>query len=131
MIDTDRLVEEAIGRLNNTDFPEPRIIVTKGAFIVTNYRIDLLSISGGEAKLRVERETSTGSKDSAEHFFKKGADLAKLLNDPVLKPFKITDLGGKGDSVFVEFSEGGRLTPDKSVFFSTEKGQVCSTPFGG
>jgi len=126
-IDKDEFVRQASGRLNNATFPEPHLIITKGDYVITNYRLDLLEIRGMEAKIRIRMDSTSGDRSDEEHFFKEGADLAKLLSSPVFKPFKITAIRGSGETGIVEFSETESLSFDHAVQFSTERGQVCST----
>jgi len=126
-IDKDEFVRQASGRLNNATFPEPHLIITKGDYVITNYRLDLLEIRGMEAKIRIRMDSTSGDRSDEEHFFREGADLAKLLSSPVFKPFKITAIRGSGETGIVEFSETESLSFDHAVQFSTERGQVCST----
>ena len=126
-IDKDEFVRQASGRLNNTIFPEPHLIITKGDYVITNYRLDLLEIQGRVAKIRIRSDSTSGDRSDEEHFFKEGADLAKLLLNPVFKPFKITAIRGNDETGIVEFSETDSLSMDHALQFSTERGQVFST----
>lgn len=126
-VDTDQLAKQCISKLNNEVYPEPHIVVTRGRYVVTNYRIDLIEVKNHEAKIRISKENTDGESESSESFIQKGVDLARAKNDPVLKPFKVVDIQGEGFSGRVQFAEGGELTVDKSIIFSSEQGQSFST----
>jgi len=126
-VDTDDLVKRCISKLNGEIYPEPHIVVTRGRYIVTNYRIDLIEVNGDVAKIRITKESTNGESSSSESFIQAGMDLAKEKNDPVLKPFKVVQIHGEGLAGRIQFSEGGELTIDKSIIFSSEQGQSFST----
>jgi type III restriction enzyme len=126
-VDTEDLVKQCIAKLNNAVYPEPHIVVTRGRYVVTNYQIGLLEVQSGEAKLRIAKDSTDGESESFESFVQAGTDLAKAKNDPVLKPFKIVEISGEGLAGRVVFSEGGELSVDKSIIFSSEQGQSFST----
>lgn len=127
LIETEALVTDTIARLENASYPVPHIVITKGVYVISDWRIDLLEADGIVARIRIQRKSSDGGNAESTHDVKKGSDLAKALKEPVLKPFKVTEVKGSGDSASVEFSEGGMLSRDKPIIFSTEKGQSCST----
>jgi type III restriction enzyme len=126
-IETPSLVQTCIQRLNNASFPEPTIVITRGRYVVTTYRLELLSVGSMVATLRLSKEDSTGNRETSEHEVGIGTDLSKVMKDPVLKPFSITSISGQGETAAVEFSEGGVLTRDKAIIFASEKGQVVSS----
>jgi type III restriction enzyme len=126
-VDTGDLVDRCTAKLNNADYPEPHIVVTRGRYVVTNYRIELLEVQNGEAKLRIAKDSTDGQTESSESIVQAGTDLARAKNDPVLKPFKVVQISGEGLAGRVVFSEGGELSVDKSLIFSSEQGQSFST----
>jgi len=126
-IECEELVQSCISKLNNTVFPEPSIVITRGRYIITNYRIDLLDIKAEDAHIKITKENSEGNREESDHFVKVGHDFSKIKHDPVLKPFKIVLISGPGESGRVSFSEGGDLTQDKAILFSTEQGQSVRT----
>jgi len=126
-IECDELVKTCTNKLNNTAFPEPSIVITRGRYVITNYRIELLDVKSDEAHINISKENSEGNQETADHFVKVGHDFSKIKHDPVLKPFKIVLVSGEGDSSRVTFAEGGELTRDKAIQFSTEQGQSVRT----
>jgi len=126
-VDTTELVQQCTDKLNIAVYPEPHIVITRGRYVVTNYRIDLVEVQAGEAKIRLSKESTTDGSESSEGYVQPGTDLAKAKKDPVLKPFKVVDVAGEGLAGRVVFSEGGELTIDKSIIFSSEQGQSFST----
>lgn len=126
-IDSDELVRVCTEKLNNTVYPEPSIVITRGRYVMTNYRLELLDVKGDEAHILIRKENSEGNRDESDHFVKVGQELSKIKHDPVLKPFKIVIVNGQGESGRVTFSEGGELTRDKAITFTTEQGQSVRT----
>lgn len=123
-LDGDALVADCVARLNMTSFPEPSIVITRGKYVITNYRIELLDQRADEAHILIRKESSDGTREESDHFVKAGHDLSKIKHDPVLKAFKVVRVDGSGDAVRLVFSEGGELTSDKAIVFATEQGQA-------
>jgi type III restriction enzyme len=126
-IESDELVKYCVHRLNNTVFPEPHIVITRGLFVNTEYRIELLNVVNGSAELRIKKQSTAGYSETTVSTVKAGTDLAKMKRDPVLKPFKVISVEGTGTAGKVVFSEGGTLPAGGSHAFSTEQGQSFST----
>lgn len=126
-IETAQLVETCVTSLNNSSFPEPNIIITRGEYVITNYEIQLLEIKAGEARLKINKSNTKQDENTVTRVFSEGNDLSRILKDPILSGFKITEISGKGDSARVVFSEAGELTMEKSIVFSSEQGQSFTT----
>jgi len=126
-VENRTLVDDCIRKLNGTVFPEPSIVITRGRYVITNYRLELLGMTADEAHVRICKENSDGNRDESDHFVKVGHDFSKIKHDPVLKPFKVVSLSGQGDTASLGFSEGGDLTRDRAIIFSTEQGQSIRT----
>lgn len=126
-IETEEFIKLVVNKLNTTAFPEPHIVITKGNYIITNYRLDLLDVQGQEAKIKLSKSDSLGQEESSVHFYKAGNDLAKLTKNPIYKGFKIVEISGEGETGRIMFSEAGELNRDKAILFSTEQGQSFTT----
>ncbi len=126
-IETEEFIKIVVSKLNTTAFPEPHIVITKGNYIITNYRLDLIDVHGQEAKIKLSKSDSLGQEESSVHFYKAGNDLVKLTKNPVYKGFKIVEISGEGETGRVLFSEAGELNRDKAILFSTEQGQSFTT----
>jgi type III restriction enzyme len=126
-IETKKLIDECVTALNNSHFPEPNIIITRGEYVITNYEINLIEIKSGEARLKIKKSDTKQDENTVTRSFAEGNDLSRILKDPILSGFKITEISGKGDNSRVVFSEAGELTMDKSINFSSEQGQSFTT----
>jgi type III restriction enzyme len=126
-IDTDSLITECVTALNNTLFPEPSIIITRGEYVITSYDISLVEVKGNYAFIRIDKNNTQGESGSNTPKFSVGSNLAVSLKDPLLSGFKITDISGSGEDAKVVFSEAGTLTLGNSISFSSEQGQSFSS----
>jgi len=57
------LIELCVNKLANLQFPEPHIVITKGTYVITNYRIELLGVKGDEAKIGISKTDSQGQEE--------------------------------------------------------------------
>ena len=126
-IEAGEFIKRSVNKLNTTVFPEPHIVITKGNYIITNYRLDLLDVQGNEAKIKLSKSDSSGQEENSVLFYKTGDDLAKLTKNAVYKGFKIVEVSGEGETGRAIFSEAGELNRDKAILFSTEQGQAFTT----
>ncbi len=124
-IDEDELIQHCIERLNNSKFPEPNIVVVKGRFVMTTFKLTLKEVQGEQATLEIIRSDSNGNEDVFKRKFIKGSDLAKMAKDERLKGYKIVDIKDDGEFSEITFADKGILRLHESVTFSSEKGQKC------
>lgn len=124
-IDSTKLVEDCISKFNNHQFhfPEPRIIITKGQFIINTYNIELLEVKVGMAKISLSISDTEGGDLKSTQWFKKGADLSLVANrDEKLKGYKIVQISGINDDVpEVIFGNGKKITVYSPIYFEIEK----------
>ena len=93
-VDTPALVEACVERLNNRPSPQSVIVIEKGTFVVTEYQIELLSVSGEKCKLRITTQNTLGDNSQNTHTFELKTDLAKALKDDRLRGYQDrTDCG--------------------------------------
>jgi type III restriction enzyme len=123
-IDTDTLIEECVERLSKAEFPEPVVVLTRGRFVVTEFTIQLESVTRDAAKITIEIKDTDGRTDIMKQLpVKARVDLAKVKNDERLRGFKVLEIIGEGDDAVVRFTNGQELTRYQSIFYKTEKGQ--------
>jgi type III restriction enzyme len=124
-IDTEKLIEECVERLNNTEFPSPLIEVSKGNFVLANYTISLLELSDDRtsAMIRVQMEDTQGdTQDSTIKVIEKD-DLKKKIGNERLRGFKVLRIGEQYGEPYVKFDnevvikrfEPHRFTAEKAV----------------
>jgi type III restriction enzyme len=125
-IDEDKLKEDCVAKLNVIEFPEPKIVLVRGKFVMTTFEITLESISGENIKLKIRKTDTDGNEDIFNRNFKKGDDLAKIAKDERFKGYQIVDFKEAGDFSEITFSDKGILRLKETVSFTSEKGQKGS-----
>lgn len=88
-LDTASVVKDCIQRLSSYRFPEPKIVISKGEFIMASYRISLDRISGGIAHLNISIKASDGSETVRSVPVEVGTKLDKVCKDDTLREFKV------------------------------------------
>jgi len=122
-IDTTKLIEPCVERLNNQTFPSAVIVVEKGAFVVTSFRLTLEAVSGKKAKIQVSIETTEGDSSTSSRQYQAGDDLAHIHKDDRLKPYRLVDVISTGRNPRIVFANGVELAVGQSNIFETEAGQ--------
>ncbi len=129
-IDSNKLIKQCIEQLNNNDFPEPKIVLSKGRFIITEYSIQLKSVNKNKATIclqtrSTERENTLFSMNK-EGEFKVRDDLSRKFDEPRLRGYKILEIIEDGENSLVKFSDKNQteLHIHQPIEFSSEKGQT-------
>ncbi len=122
-VDTKQLVIDSINKINASAIPEPNIVVVKGKFVMTTFKITLTKIQSEEVWLRIEETDTLGNETTNRRRFKKGSDLAKIAKDDRLKGFKIVDIVEDDQHSEIHFADRGILRINESITFTSEKGQ--------
>ncbi len=126
-VDTDTLITECVGRLNDLDKRKlvPQVVIETGKFIITKFIIKLEDVRGDTAQLRVRKETTEQNLFPEEHLLavKHGDDLASLLRDSRLKGFRVVEVVGQGNFTSVRFENDVRLNRGESIELQRETGQ--------
>ncbi len=122
-VDTENLIGECVSHLKATQFPEPRVVVTKGKFVITSFQIELISVTGYAAKLKVTISDSSGDSNTVTKSFEQGKDLSRELKDVRLKGYKLVVVRQRGDDSEVIFGNDNILTKYHPITFDTEEGQ--------
>ena len=122
-IDTPKLIEACIRRVNREPVPAMTLVVQRGMFVVTEYTLTLLSVGEGWAKINIKIVDTGDDLDQFTRTFKKGDDLAKKLNDQRLRGFKIIDVVKEGGTAKVIFKNDVELTSLAPVTYQSESSQ--------
>jgi len=123
ILDTKELILRSIEAFNKKDIviPEPKIILTKGDFVITTYTFELKEISNSGAAILL---TITDTRQRHNQFFRKdyplGWDFAKTCKDINLKGFKITQMEA-GNGQIVYFGNGKELRKNEPLIFNNDK----------
>ncbi|WP_339179082.1 DEAD/DEAH box helicase family protein [Bacillus sp. FSL R5-0560] len=122
-VDTDKLIEQCVERLNNAKFPSPLIEITKGRFIMCEYKISLVSVEGESAKIKIEMEDSRGEKNHYEFIVEANDDLKKKTKDERLRGFKVLHMGELYGESYVKFANEITVKKFEPYKFQTEKAE--------
>ena len=122
-VDDDALVKDCVMRLNVAKFPEPSIVVVKGRFVLTTFKITLLDAKAGMAQIRIEMSDTEGNTENKVSWFRKGEELAKKGKDDRLKGYKVVEVESEGEHSVVYFGDQEPLRIKESHTFTSERGQ--------
>lgn len=120
-VDTSALIESCIKKLNESTFPQPALLITKGQFVIREYTLKLESATEKKARIRViHRDTQGGSSDTL-YPLDIESDLAKVARDDNLRGFKIMEIAVAPQESKVKFTNGISISIGQPHTFSTEK----------
>ena len=122
-VDTPALIAACVERINNRPTPNATIVVERGAFVVTEYTLELLSCSESGARIKLTRRDTQGNESLNTHTFPNKADLARELKDDRLRGFKLVEVVSDGDNSRVTFGNGQMLIKHSPIIFQSEQGQ--------
>jgi type III restriction enzyme len=125
-IDTPKLIDECIGRINNQRTPQAVIVVERGSYVVTEYSMRLERVEESTAHIRVIRRDTDGTEITYSKKYKEKAGLAESLGDERLRDFKIKRIADQGDNSYVVFGNELQLSPNQEITFQSEEGQKVS-----
>ncbi len=122
-LDTDVLVKNCIERINNKQLPTAVLVVEKGAFVMTDYTIELLSVSGETSKISIFKQDTRGDEEQRKLTCNLRDDLERLVGDERLRGYKIVEIIEAGDTSRVVFGNGQILYVGQRLRFQSEGGQ--------
>ncbi|MEM9339276.1 MAG: DEAD/DEAH box helicase family protein [Bacteroidota bacterium] len=122
-MDEDALIKDCIAQLNIAKYPEPNIVVMKGKFVMTTFKITLEKVEADMARLVIDIADFSGNEETKKAWFNKGDDLAKKARDERLKGYKIVEIKSEGEHSVVYFGDHDPLRVNESHVFTSEKGQ--------
>jgi type III restriction enzyme len=93
-IDTPELIKECVGRLANIDFPEPKLAVQQGEYVVHRFTLTLEEVRRERAKIRSDAVDSRNRSSSLVDEYGAGDDLALRTGNPRLRGYKIAEVIG-------------------------------------
>jgi len=122
-IDSENLIKECIDELNRAQFPEPKIVITQGKFVITSFKLKLKKVTGTKAELEISIIDTDGNQDNTSRKFEVGNDLSRTQKDDRLRGFKIIDIIDDGKDSKVVFGNNKELDLYNDITFDSEKGQ--------
>ncbi len=142
-IDTDGLVADCIQKLDSNQYPEPKIILSRGKFVITEYRISLKFVNDEEAELHIIiRSTSSDTEGkvfedqntivdetiTVQKNSRKNTRWNQIIQKhPPLREFKkIAEVVDNGEDSLICFQDKAQTEIDlyQPLIFTSEKGQV-------
>jgi type III restriction enzyme len=124
ILNSPELVSRSIKAFNNKNLsiPEPKIILTKGDFIITSYAFELKEVSALGASILL---TITNTHQRHNQYFRNdypvGFDFGRYLKDKNLKGFKITQTSISKADPMVYFGNGKELKKDEPLIFNNKE----------
>lgn len=122
-IDQDALVAECVNKLQFIKFPEPKIVITKGRFVLSTYDLKLEKFENGAAHVTVERKTSDSATKIDKFPLKVGSSLAKATGDNALRDYKVLEIIDEEDAERIVFTNEQILTRYQQIHFNVSHGQ--------
>lgn len=119
-IDTAELIAQCSSKINsdNTVFPDPQIVITRGEFIVCNYTFTLLDTKVGLAKIKLHISDIKGRNDIFEQWYPVGYDFGRKSKDINLSGFKVIQIDEHATDPEVHFGNGVKLYKAQPHSFS-------------
>jgi type III restriction enzyme len=122
-LDTPALIQACVERINNRPLPTALLVVERGDFVVTDYSLELLSVSGSTCKLSIRKQDTRGDEETRKLTFELRDDLEKTLGDECLRGYKIVEIVDAGDTSRVVFGNGQILYLGRTLRFQSQSGQ--------
>jgi len=122
-LDTPVLIQACVERINNRPLPTALLVVERGDFVVTDYSLELLSVSGSTCKLSIRKQDTRGDEETRNLTFNRRDDLEKALGDECLRGYKIVEIVDAGDTSRVVFGNGQTLYINQRLRFQSQGGQ--------
>ncbi len=98
-LDTAALTERCVERLANEQYPDLKIVVQRGDYVVHRYTFTLQEVRGKKAQIELDMENTKGEQASSVRYYAEGDDLAKLHDDQRLRGFTIVQCGVAPDAL--------------------------------
>ncbi len=117
-INSDQLVSLIKTRCKKETFPDPKVVITKGKFVITNYIFKLKGFEGNKAIIDLIIENSRGLRDPKENLkVEEGTDLESTLKEPGLRGFIINSIDSKRTNPEIVFRNGEKITKFKQLVY--------------
>lgn len=120
-INTEKLIEECLERLNNIKFPDPLLEVSKGSFVMAEYKIYLIEVEGKRAKLRIQMQDTQGNSQDTIYYVEEKDDLKKLTKNERLRGFKVLRIDQQYGELYVKFDNEVVVKKYEPYLFTAEK----------
>ena len=128
-VDSDKLLEEIKEKFKdkkNNTFPEPKIVISKGNFVMTSFTFKIKSFEeDNSALISIVKEDTRGNRNNlgGDLFdgglkVSEGDDLAKILKEPKLRGFIVNSIEANKSNPDIEFKNGFKVSKFKVETYS-------------
>lgn len=128
-VDSDKLLEEIKEKFKdkkNNTFPEPKIVISKGNFVMTSFTFRIKSFEeDNSALISIVKEDTRGNRNNlgGDLFdgglkVTEGDDLAKILKEPKLRGFIVNSIEANKSNPDIEFKNGFKVSKFKVETYS-------------
>ena len=122
-LDTSALIQACVDRINAHPLPSALLVVERGDFVVTDYSLELLSVSDMTCKLSIRKQDTRGDEETRKLTLNLRDDLEKAFGDECLRGYKIVQIVNAGDTSRVVFGNGQTLYVNQRLRFQSQCGQ--------
>jgi type III restriction enzyme len=122
-LDTSALIQACVDRINAHPLPSALLVVERGDFVVTDYSLELLSVSDVTCKLSIRKQDTRGDEETRKLTLNLRDDLEKAFGDECLRGYKIVQIVNAGDTSRVVFGNGQTLYVNQRLRFQSQSGQ--------
>ncbi len=120
-VDSEALITECIARLSEATFPDARLVIQKGEFVVHRYELTLRTAHRDHMRMLVRVTNTRDETDSYNREFGIKDDLARIFNDQRLRGFVVAEVRA-GAAPAALFENGVELRLNQPF--------VCESPAG-
>lgn len=120
VVKTDELINDIEERFKepHNKFPSPKMVITKGNFVMTSFNFRIISIDDNSARINLVKEDSIGNRqvlggglfEDEGIELKEGLNLEKELKEPKLRGFVVHSIESLKSDPEVLFKNGQRVT---------------------
>ncbi|QDZ80159.1 DEAD/DEAH box helicase family protein [Priestia megaterium] len=120
-IDTNKLINDCVSRLNNVSFPSPLVEISRGSFIMAEYKIGLLDVENSRARLEIQVNDTSGNTQNDIIYVEEKDDLRKILKNERLRGFKILRIAEQYGEWYVKFTNEITVKKYEPYMFKAER----------
>lgn len=113
-VDTEKLVNQCISRLNRANFPDPQIVITRGEFIMSEYSFRLIETRKDKARIKLSIADTARNTNDYKVWCHVGYDFGRKSKDPNLKGFRITQIDHHSTDPIIHFGNGVTLYKNRT-----------------
>ena len=119
-------IKEKFRDKKNNTFPVPKVVISKGNFVITTFTFKIMSFQeGNKALISIVKEDTRGNKNNlGGNLFdggleiSEGDDLEKILKEPKLRGFKVNTIEPNKSNPDIEFKNGFKVSKFRTEIYT-------------